>query len=373
MNAILVDDEPLALDYLATLLEQTSDIKILHKLTRASVALEVVNSESIDLVFLDIDMPDMNGVELAEQLVAVNPTISVIFVTAYNEFAIDAFEVNALDYLLKPINRERLAKTIDRISRYQKLHVIHNSEETLKISVTNCLTLQIGSGSKNSPSWRTMKTRELFLYLLHKKDKLVKREEIIDLLWANLTFEKAVNQLYTAIYHIRKTLAPYQNCLKIIKENEGYMLATKNIVLDLEDWETNMKKLPPLTEQYTHIHATTLLEYQGHYLDQYNYLWAEDYKYFLQTLWCEHALQLASFFKQKLQWDEAKKWYEVILTYEPEHEEATLQLMKIYAILNDNERVNSLFTRYQKALIESLDTHASKEINNWYKSWRKYH
>src|SRR5690625_3337038 len=103
MRTILVDDEPLALDYLEIQLDKIKDITVVEKFTNLDILDHVKLIENIDLVFLDIEMPGKNGLEIAEQLLEVNPTLEIVFVTAYDEYAVQAFELNALDYLLKPI------------------------------------------------------------------------------------------------------------------------------------------------------------------------------------------------------------------------------------------------------------------------------
>ncbi len=110
-KVFLVDDELLALEELTTLLSLYSDLEIVGKSDRVEEAIKLCNAHKPDLIFLDINMPGMNGFEFLEQLEELK---EVIFVTAYDQFAIKAFEINALDYLLKPVNPARLAEAIQR-------------------------------------------------------------------------------------------------------------------------------------------------------------------------------------------------------------------------------------------------------------------
>ncbi|WP_332913990.1 LytR/AlgR family response regulator transcription factor [Algoriphagus boritolerans] len=103
----LVDDELLALEELKVLLQPFEDLEIIGFSDRVEQAIEDCNSLRPDLIFLDINMPGKDGFEFLENLEEVR---AVIFVTAYDQFAIKAFEVNALDYLLKPLNPKRLQK-----------------------------------------------------------------------------------------------------------------------------------------------------------------------------------------------------------------------------------------------------------------------
>jgi len=112
MNAIIVDDERLARKELTSLLAQFPEIKIIAECNNADDAIIEIDKLKPDLVFLDIHMPGKDGFGVLEEL---DHMPQVIFVTAYDEYAIKAFEVNALDYLLKPIQPERLEETIKKL------------------------------------------------------------------------------------------------------------------------------------------------------------------------------------------------------------------------------------------------------------------
>ncbi len=111
-RALLVDDERLARNDLRLLLENHKNIRIVGEASNGTEALNLIKEIKPDLVFLDIQMPGANGFDVLEQI---SPDIKVIFVTAFDEYALRAFEVNALDYLLKPVNPERLMQSIERL------------------------------------------------------------------------------------------------------------------------------------------------------------------------------------------------------------------------------------------------------------------
>ena len=112
MRALLVDDERLARAELTRLLEKFPEIEIIGEASNGEEAIEKIEELNPDLVFLDIQMPGMTGFEVLEHLHIVP---NVIFVTAYDEYALKAFEVNALDYVLKPIELARLEKAIEKV------------------------------------------------------------------------------------------------------------------------------------------------------------------------------------------------------------------------------------------------------------------
>ena len=113
LRALLVDDEPLALTRLSRLLSATGRVDVVGRVGDAAEAL-ALDRLGADAVFLDIHMPGMTGLELAKRL---PPGLSIVFTTAYDQHALAAFEANAVDYLLKPIERKRLDRALDKLER----------------------------------------------------------------------------------------------------------------------------------------------------------------------------------------------------------------------------------------------------------------
>ena len=115
MRAYIVDDERLAVERLMRLLSTTGRVTIVGSATDPEQALTFLRGTPVDVLFLDIQMPGLTGFELLERL---ERDVTVVFTTAYDRYAIDAFAVNSLDYLLKPIEADRLDRTLDKIERF---------------------------------------------------------------------------------------------------------------------------------------------------------------------------------------------------------------------------------------------------------------
>lgn len=112
MRALVIDDEPLARDKVSLFATEHQDIEIVGRAGNGTEALDAIRTLSPDLLFLDIQMPGMTGFELLQHLSA-GPLPGIIFITAFDEFALRAFEFHALDYLLKPYDKERFAKAVE--------------------------------------------------------------------------------------------------------------------------------------------------------------------------------------------------------------------------------------------------------------------
>lgn len=118
MNCIIVDDEPLAREEMQALIKEVSQIEILGKFPNTPTALNFLKGNQVDLIFLDIEMPMVTGLEFATQLPKHTLTI---FTTAYPQYALKSYELDAIDYLLKPIEKARLEKAIHKAEAYKKL------------------------------------------------------------------------------------------------------------------------------------------------------------------------------------------------------------------------------------------------------------
>ena len=125
LRAVVVDDEPLAREEICYLLDEMGGVAVVAQAGNGPDAVEAVNEHEPDLVFLDVQMPanfgvrfrrsDLDGFEVAKRLVAAGPPVAIVFVTAYDQHAIEAFEVNAVDYLLKPVDSGRLEMAVQRV------------------------------------------------------------------------------------------------------------------------------------------------------------------------------------------------------------------------------------------------------------------
>ncbi|MFA6278261.1 MAG: LytTR family DNA-binding domain-containing protein [Pedobacter sp.] len=118
MNCIIVDDEPLAREAIQMLIAQTDNLDLMGSFNSSDAATKFLLDNTVDLIFLDIQMPGINGIEFAK---TISKETFVIFTTAFSEFATDSYEVDAIDYLIKPVKLERFQKGVDKAQTYYKL------------------------------------------------------------------------------------------------------------------------------------------------------------------------------------------------------------------------------------------------------------
>ncbi len=130
---MIVDDEAPARSELRFLLEELGQVEVVAEAASAREAIEKLKDYPCDVMFLDVNMPEANGLKLAEALQTLKFPPAIVFVTAYSEFALEAFKVNAIDYLVKPVETERLAQAIARVRDNVALHMQAQKSERISV------------------------------------------------------------------------------------------------------------------------------------------------------------------------------------------------------------------------------------------------
>lgn len=221
ISCIIVDDEIIAREVIATHLAKIQNIKIVASCSNALEAFNIISNTTIDLVFLDINMPEISGISFAK---SINKNIKIIFTTAYRDYAVEGFELQAVDYLLKPISFERLLKAVNKF-----FEINAKPHETLKeTTVTNDFIFVRSDRVMIKIDFNTIVYLESYSdYLkIHLKDKTVITRETISAIEAKL---------------------PRQHFIRI---HRSYIISLKNISSYTNEHITIAKKALPISRSY---------------------------------------------------------------------------------------------------------------------------
>jgi DNA-binding LytR/AlgR family response regulator len=197
INAIAIDDEPLALKIIETFCEKSNKVNLLGSFSNAKIALDFLKQNDIDLIFLDINMPDINGIEFTKLM---PENTFVVFTTAYEQYALQGYNLNAIDYLLKPIPFNRFEIAINKVKTYidgskskMKFITIRADYTDIKIEIDSILYIEglddyIKINIKNNKPIVARYTLKYFLNLLPKnqfirihKSFIVNKKEVTKL------------------------------------------------------------------------------------------------------------------------------------------------------------------------------------------------
>lgn len=265
MKIAAVDDEFHALERFERMISEVTELDLCGLFESGEQLLSYLRENPLDAVFLDIEMPGVDGLRLAEQIQNLNENIEIIFITAFNQYAVDAFEVQAVDYILKPLKEERLEKTIRRLL---KTHKTAASPGKPYIQCIGGFEVFVG---RKAMTWKNSKAKEVLAFLVHKSGLPVNWEKIADAVWPDFNSEKAQTNFHATTYLLRKRLAEagLSQILESVRGN--YRIVTEEADCDVWRLEEMLKK-----NQVKRKEDLRLIEQflQKGYMEASGYAWA---------------------------------------------------------------------------------------------------
>jgi len=372
MRVFLVDDEELALDVLERMLNRIENIQIVGKYMDSQKAFDDLKTESIDVVFLDLEMGGLNGLEFARRLLHKKEAPEVIFVTAYAQYAVEAFEVDALDYLLKPITISRLEKSIQKIEEKLKIKNIARTqiaEGKTNIFIHSLKDFQVFKGDKMSAPpmrWRTKKVKEMFCYLWLNNEKPVNKYRILEELWADAPLDKSTVLLHTTVYQLRKAIKElgYEEGLQYM--NDQYIL-TIPMKSDLEELKTLLREPEPTPEQMGRL----LTIYEGDLLEHDEYDWCIYERQHLRNAYLNYLEKYIDKNLNTLKSEVMESCLQKLLRLDVYNEKYVFLLMEYYADNGNGKGVIKVYQFYSKVLREELGLKPSSRILEIYNRFLK--
>ena len=254
MKYIVLDDEPIAADYLAELIQENDPQAEVIKKYNPLEALEIAKKEKFDVCFIDIQMPGLNGVDFAKELKAIYPRSNFIFVTGYDDYMANAFQLDASDYIMKPASSDQIRHAIENL-RYLPDKEERNLGKRIKITCFGNFDILIDG---NPVKFKFDKTKELLAFLVHRRGVRCSNKEIMVNLWEDEGHDSYFRMLKKDLRDCLEELA----CGDVIYTERGHMSLAQLDEIDcdyfkwLEDKEEGRKL------------------YHGEYMAQYS--WAEE-------------------------------------------------------------------------------------------------
>lgn len=253
MRVILIDDEIIALDNLSITLDEFSEINQKNCFTCAKDAIDYLHNNFVDIIFLDINMREMNGIEAYGIIKDLQPDCFIIFTTGHSEYAVEAFELKANGYLLKPIKKSAIRKELDYIMTFPQF----NKDTNLKIQCFGNFEVFVDG---NPLKFRYSKSKELLAYLIDRKGTFCANGEIVSVLWESKTDNPALfSQFRNVLADLISTLKDVSYDNIIIKKRGMVAIDKSKLSCDYYQWLDN-------STIYKH-------KFNGEYMSQYS--WAE--------------------------------------------------------------------------------------------------
>ncbi|WP_337992214.1 response regulator [Lysinibacillus sp. JNUCC 51] len=353
---IVMDDEPLALVNMEKKLKEFNSIEVIKSFTTVKDLLAEGPSLDFQVAFLDVEMPGMNGLEIARLLKEWNKNIFIVFVTAYRDYAVQAFEIHSIDYLLKPISKARLETTINRI---QELLHLENKSTPLQIRNKPELTIQCFGGfvvlhNNKAVHWRTLKTKELFAFLFSNLNNHVPRDTIIDNLWVDTEFKKARVQLHTTVSYLRTTLSALGYSEVIQYANGCYILQLEDFQCDAHDLEHILNAHMETAKIDVEKAEALIQSYQGEYMAALDYPWITSKANFMNN---KFTLLLHELIEHYTTIHDVKKREQILLLtieHNPYSDKIIQQLIKHYIEVDNRACAVKVYNTFKNTLLADL-------------------
>jgi len=355
IRIIAIDDELPALKRIGKLLQTFDHVQVAGLFDNAQAFLEhaLTDIEPIDLVLLDMEMPGVHGLELARRLRTFRPEAQVAFLTAYSEFARDAFDVEALDYLLKPAAEEDIARLLGRFAKRSGRAEAVEIPLRQGIAVRSFGPFTVTTEQGEQVRFRNSKGRELLAYLHHHGGKAVSKAQIMDDLWYGRDLERTQANLHSTVYQLRKDLETFglHGIVEQTKSTSSYNLNWPVVACDDVAVFKEQYRQFRQTSSLTHLIQAIQLYGDG-YLSGSGYGWVAPRQAELEIVYAELLEAMVDIYVRQQRYEIAlspmQKWARLLPLDERLH-------AKMVALLLLMNRRDDAFSYYELAL-DLIDT-----------------
>ena len=368
MRAFLIDDESLCLDDLAWQLSEYPDIEIAGSYTKSPEALRAIESQRPDVVFLDIDMPNIDGLELAQIIQAQYTGVIIIFVTGYEKFALDAYRAFPLDFLVKPVLKARLDETIAHLLQQSALlRPVKEQRTHLKIKCFG--TFEVISNSE--AHFPTHRVKELLLYLISRHGIAPTRDEMLDALFSGKSDKNAINNLYVTLSRLRTLLDCWDDGRTALRLTKDNALAIAPGVCDYTDFMTFVRQNASISAGSIAEAARVLNLCNRPYLENETYEWAAENAEEVEIEYERIALGLGSYYAAAGRISEAENVLCVLLARNPLSTDGYATLLNLYMKSGDNISFIARYEEYARILKNELRLRPEMVYRDFYTSLKR--
>ncbi|QGQ99722.1 response regulator [Paenibacillus psychroresistens] len=277
MKVIIIDDEKAMHLIMKRMLSKMVEVEIVGSFQETAAAFSYLITHEVDLIFVDISMPRENGFEFATRVRESGRELKLVFVTSHKEYALSAFEVYAYDYIVKPVESERLQQTVQRAISDKFAAIKIKKSEAVSFAVAfNCLGgIDIRSEQGVMLKWESSKSMELFCYLLMYKGRRVSREKLLEDIFHGAPPKSAEIYLNTTVYKLRKVLNLFGIKENLHSDSKHYALNLTQVIVDFLYFEEGCKRLAIINE--TNMQQAIELEqlYAGALFGDFAFPWAK--------------------------------------------------------------------------------------------------
>ncbi|MCM0624541.1 response regulator [Lysinibacillus sp. OL1_EC] len=370
IRVIIVDDEPLALVSMKKHLNEFDNIEVIRTFTTAKDVLKEGPTLDFQVAFLDVEMPGMSGLEVAQLLKTWDKNICIIFVTAYRDYAVQAFDVQSLDYLLKPVSKSRLEITINRI---QKLFQKNLSSEKTRTHQKPMLQIRcfgefVVSFDDKVIHWRTIKSKELFAFLFLQLHMPVPRDNILDSLWSDTDVKKARVQLHTTVSYLRTTLSFYGYTDVIEYANGCYILKLNDFQCDAFDLEDILNTKAETGRLNIEKAEELIQNYHDEFMATMDYAWTTSKANLMNKQFSQLLDELILYYSKNKNLKNRERSLLFALEFNPYSDKIVQQLIQHYTEIGNRAEAIKIYHSFNSLLLTELNVSPSQETTELFQN-----
>ncbi|WP_230875046.1 response regulator [Lysinibacillus cavernae] len=358
-----MDDEQLALINIAKHLNKFKDIEVIGTFTTVKDLLTEGPTLDFQVAFLDVEMPGMNGLEVAQLLKTWDKNICIVFVTAYRDYAVQAFDVPSLDYLLKPISKSRLEMTINRVQELFQTEIksVPTQPHQKPSLMIKCFGEFVVSYDEKAIHWRTIKTKELFAFLFIQLHMPVPRDTIIDTLWSDTEYKKARVQLHTTVSYLRTTLSTYGYLDVVEYTNGSYMLKLDDFQCDAHDLEYILNNKAETGRLAIEKAEELIQNYQGEFMATLDYSWTASKANLMNKQFTQLLDELNHYYTKNQDVKSRERSLLLALELNPYSDKTIQQLIMHYSEIGNRAESIKIYHSFKSTLLSELNVSPSQE------------
>lgn len=363
IRVIIVEDEKPILELMARLVRRHPMLEAVGAFTSPLEAIARFEELRPDAAFLDVEMPKMGGIELAGKLKEIDEDLQIVFTTAYPGYAVDAFRVNAVDYLLKPVTPDELERVVTRIVKNRELHAARKPSVEASEPTVHCLgTFETRGRDGALMSWPTRKTEELFAYFLAYPGRLTGKWQLADLLWPDMEESRSLHNLHNTIYRLKKALKEAGIAVELAHTNEGYYFEAPPYISDWSRLRQFVSSTARIDEGNAAEADKLLRSYRGELFGGKHYEWSMGAVSEAASQYVVLARMLTAWHREKADLSSAKETLRHYLGYVPLDEEMNAELLRLYAETGEAGPYLRHYDNYERMLAEELGIRPQEEL-----------
>ncbi|PZT56232.1 response regulator [Paenibacillus silvae] len=364
IKVIIVDDEDLSLKRLKRILMESGAVEVCEVFQDPEKACEYAAQHRFDAAFLDITMPRISGMQLIGELRKHQASLPIVLVTGYEEYAVQAFDKEVTDYIIKPVTAERVGSSIQRLQQRLRntaaLPELIAPAPRLTVQLFGEFTVLGGADANHPVKLRTPKTEELLAFLLYMKSTT--RDALADTLWKDLSPQKAWTNINSTLYYVRRAIGDNSDVPIILKDRNGIRMDREVIDCDLYEFEALLRQIRQTSTYQPEMFERIDALYRGELLKGRHYEWALPWSRQLEMDFITTMETAAQYHIQQSQPLRALHYLDRILQIDSIREDIHREMIMLYLSLGRRTEAQWQYQRLEELLQEELGSRPSPDI-----------